>query len=51
MSQYGAGIGANLLFVGGFSLRGSIAWRIGSEPVPGVNNASSQGWIQLVKFF
>ncbi len=51
VSQYGAGIGANLLFVGGFSLRGSIAWRIGSEPVPGVSNASSQGWIQLVKFF
>jgi hemolysin activation/secretion protein len=51
VSQYGAGIGANLLFVGGFSLRGSIAWRIGSEPVPGVSNAASQGWIQLVKFF
>lgn len=51
VSQYGAGIGVNLLFVGGFSLRGSLAWRIGSEPVPGVSNASSQGWIQLVKFF
>ena len=51
ISQYGAGIGANLLFVAGFSLRGSVAWRIGSEPVPGVSNASSQGWIQLVKFF
>jgi hemolysin activation/secretion protein len=51
VSQYGAGIGANLLFVEGFALRGSIAWRIGSEPVPGVSNASSQGWIQLVKFF
>lgn len=51
VSQYGAGIGANLLFAGGFSLRGSVAWRIGSEPVPGVSNASSQGWIQLVKFF
>lgn len=51
ISQYGAGIGANLLFAGGFALRGSVAWRIGSEPVPGVSNASSQGWIQLVKFF
>ncbi|HQR52078.1 MAG TPA: ShlB/FhaC/HecB family hemolysin secretion/activation protein [Burkholderiales bacterium] len=51
ISQYGAGIGANLLFAGGFSLRGSVAWRVGSEPVPGVSNASSQGWIQLVKFF
>jgi hemolysin activation/secretion protein len=51
VSQYGAGVGANLLFVGGFSLRGSVAWRIGAEPVPGVSNASAQGWIQLVKFF
>jgi hemolysin activation/secretion protein len=51
ISQYGAGIGVNLLFARGFSLRGSIAWRIGSEPVPGVSNASSQGWIQIVKFF
>ncbi len=51
VSQYGAGIGANLLFVGNFSLRGGVAWRVGPEPVPGVSNASSQGWIQLVKFF
>jgi hemolysin activation/secretion protein len=51
VSQYGAGIGANLLFRGDFSLRGSVAWRIGAEPVPGVSNAASQGWLQLVKFF
>ena len=51
ISQYGAGLGANLFFVGGFALRGSVAWRVGSEPVPGVSNAASQGWIQLVKFF
>ena len=51
MSQYGAGIGVNFLVGGNFSLRGSVAWRIGAEPVPGASNASPQGWIQLVKFF
>lgn len=51
VSLYGAGIGLNLLVRGGVSVRGSVAWRIGGEPVAGVSNASSQGWIQLVKFF
>jgi hemolysin activation/secretion protein len=51
ISMYGAGVGFNVLTVGGFAVRGSVAWRIGSEPVPGVTNPSAQGWIQVVKFF
>ena len=51
ITQYGAGLGANLLFAAGFSLRASVAWRVGPEPVPGVSNAASQGWIQIAKFF
>ena len=51
ISMYGAGIGFDLLAAGGFTVRGSVAWRIGSEPVQGATNPTSQGWIQLVKFF
>jgi hemolysin activation/secretion protein len=51
ISLYGAGVGLNLLAVGGFTVRGSVAWRIGAEPAPGVTNPSAQGWIQVVKSF
>jgi hemolysin activation/secretion protein len=51
ISLHGAGVGFNLLTAGGFAVRGSVAWRIGAEPVPGVTNPSSRGWIQIVKFF
>lgn len=48
---YGAGIGLNVDMSGGFTLRGSIAWRIGSDPAVDDDNSGSQGWIQLVKAF
>jgi hemolysin activation/secretion protein len=51
ISMYGAGVGFNVLTADAFAVRGSVAWRIGSEPVPGVTNPSAQGWIQVVKFF
>ena len=51
ISLYGAGVGINLLATDGFALRGSLAWKIGAEPVPGVTNPNSQGWIQIVKSF
>lgn len=51
ISLYGAGVGFDVLAAGGFALRGSVAWRIGSEPVPGAANPSSQGWIQIAKLF
>lgn len=47
---YGAGIGMNVDIVGGFTLRGSIAWAVGSDSAL-VDNSGSQGWIQLVKSF
>jgi hemolysin activation/secretion protein len=46
---YGAGVGLNVDIAGGFTLRGSIAWAVGSNSA--VDNSGSQGWLQLVKSF
>ncbi len=47
VDQYGAGIGVNLDTAFGVTLRGSFAWRIGSDDVG--SSDSSRGWIQLTK--
>ena len=47
---YGAGVGINVDIAYGFALRGSVAWRVGSDS--GVDESdSAQGWVQLVKSF
>jgi hemolysin activation/secretion protein len=51
LDLYAAGIGVNLDGFDGFTLRGSIAWRVGSEPAIDSTSSSSRGWIQIVKSF
>jgi len=46
----GAGVGVNVDMAFGFTLRGSVAWRIGSDSAVDSTD-SSRGWIQLVKSF
>ena len=46
---YGAGVGVNLDTVFGLSVRGSVAWRVGSDPAVDSSDSSSRGWLQIVK--
>jgi hemolysin activation/secretion protein len=46
-SLFGAGIGVNLFARNGFALRGSWAWKIGSQPALSDEDSSSRGWIQV----
>ncbi|HTO56574.1 MAG TPA: ShlB/FhaC/HecB family hemolysin secretion/activation protein [Pseudomonadales bacterium] len=46
----GAGVGLNVDMPYGFALRGSVAWRIGSDSAVDSSD-SSRAWIQLVKAF
>jgi len=46
----GAGVGMTVDVAYGFTLRGSVAWRIGSDSAV-ESTDSSRGWIQLVKSF
>ena len=48
---YAAGIGINVDSFAGFTLRGSVAWRVGSEPAIDSTSSGSRGWIQIVKSF
>jgi hemolysin activation/secretion protein len=48
---YGAGVGFNVDVVGSVALRGSVAWRVGSESGVDETNSNSQSWIQLAKSF
>jgi hemolysin activation/secretion protein len=46
----GAGVGINIDLPYGFTMRGSVAWRIGSDSAVD-DDSSSRGWVQLVKAF
>jgi hemolysin activation/secretion protein len=48
---FGAGVGLNVEIIDGFTLRGSMAWAVGSPSERDVDHSGSQGWIQLVKSF
>ena len=48
---YGTGVGVNVDIAYGFILRGSLAWRVGSDSGVDESNSGSQGWVQLVKSF
>jgi len=49
INLYGAGVGVNFDTVWGLTVRGSVAWRIGSDSAVDSSNSNSRGWIQVVK--
>jgi hemolysin activation/secretion protein len=50
-SLYGAGIGVNLNAPWGLAVRGSWAWKLGSEPALSDRDSGSRGWIQVARKF
>ena len=46
---YGAGVGIDLDTAFGLSVRGSVAWGIGSDSAVDSTDSESRGWIQIVK--
>jgi hemolysin activation/secretion protein len=50
-SLYGAGVGVNLYARGGLAVRGSWAWKLGSEPALSDTDDGSRGWVQVVRKF
>ena len=57
-SLSGAGIGLNLLNEAGFTVRSSLAWKLGNNPGADANGRNSDGesggprfWVQLIKKF
>jgi len=48
---YGAGVGFSADMWSGLTLRGSIAWRIGSDSGVDETNSNTQSWITVVKAF